>query len=392
MVLKYILIKPITDITGSVYEIRFQKFRMELKFVNKYVLIICLLIAMTNTISALAQPNKDLWQMNGTLVKYAYAENADSGREHIILELKDTNAIPVWFAVDIHRSVCFTDKCRPLNLWIFWNGTGGYLGFDLYNDDPLTKTDHESFSQADYSKLHWLLADTAPIIKYIKEEDLVVDTAIHTEEVDGYSGATRPSLQQELVQDAAYTCYTLWHIVYGTIQKEIGKLIDQRVNSSYLKSVFDHQESTYKLWAINFIKRHPQYDSAFSSTVIELITSDDENLSKQALNYFESIRLSEPGTQLKLTSMMDVFPEQRGYELLWKLKKLDKVNDKTILILLEKFNEGKIKTPLLGYIYDLIQPENLQDDGIKKILKDLVSHKNLYVRKLTSQLLDKYKQ
>ncbi len=365
---------------------------MKLKFINKYVLKIGLLITMTNTSSALAQPNKDLWQMKGTFVQHAYPDKADSGRKQIIYELKDTDAIPVWFAVDIHRSVCFTDKCRPLNLWLFWDGTGAYSGFDLYNHEPLTKTDHVAFSRPDYSKLHRLLADTGSIIKSIKEEDLVFDTAMNTEDVDGYTGATRPSLHEVLVKDAAYTCYTLWHIVYGSIQKEIVKLIDQEVNSSYLKSVFDQKESTYKLWAINFIKRHPEYDSAFLSNLVELIKSNDENLSERALNYFEPKQLSEPATQAKLASMMDVFPEQRGYELLWRLKKLDKVNDKTIWILLEKFNRGKIKTPLLGYIYDLIQPENLQDDGIKKKLKDLVSHNNLYVRKLTSQLLDKYKQ
>ena len=347
---------------------------------------------MRNMNSAFSQPAHELWNMKGTLIKHTYGNNTEPDKPGIIFELKDTNALPIWFATDVHEVVCFKGECRPLNLWVFWNGTGGYLGFDLYRDEQLMKTDHVEFTQDDYAKLHHLLADTGSILKNVKKEDLIIDTIISNDRVDAYTGPTRPSLQEALVKNAAYSCYALWHTVYGTIQKKIVKLIEQEVNASYLKSVFDQKDSTYKLWAVHFIKRHPEYDSAFLPEIMELIKNNDENLSVQALNYFEATQLSQPATQAKLASMMDVFPEQRQYELLWKLKRLNKVNDNTIWILLEQFNQGKVKTPLLGYIYDLIQPENFRDDRIEKTLNGFLSHKNLYIRMLTSQLLNNYKK
>ncbi len=102
---------------------------------------------------ALSQPGIDFWKMKGILVKHPYQNEDDSSSQKVLLELKNEKGLPLWFATDVHSNVCLTKECLPLNLWLFWNGAGGYLGFQLYNNEPLTKTDDVVFTQQGYSAL-----------------------------------------------------------------------------------------------------------------------------------------------------------------------------------------------------------------------------------------------
>jgi hypothetical protein len=166
----------------------------------------------------LAQPKSvDFLGMKGDRYTHIYIDKNDSLSSQEIIELRNEKGLALWFGRDFQKIVCLTGQCRKVHLWLFWDGCGNYLGFQEHPEDPLTKTDHAVFNSEDYLKLHQILSDSVSVLKDLKQEDLIVRTEKDDKNpnIDAVSGATQLSLQEYLVRNAAYTCYTLWHTVYG---------------------------------------------------------------------------------------------------------------------------------------------------------------------------------
>jgi hypothetical protein len=145
-----------------------------------------------------------------------------------LFELQNENGLPIWFGRHIFKDVCISGECKMIRLWLFWDGAGNYLGLQIPEQEPLTKSDHTPFEPEDYDKLEDILRDTASILKDLKPEDLIIvpDTidAYKAYEVDGYTAATQPALAEVMVKDAVYTCHTC------------GTLFTARFKQKYLKS------------------------------------------------------------------------------------------------------------------------------------------------------------
>ena len=330
----------------------------------------------------------DFKDLDGTRFTYSFVDPSDSLSSPEIIELRDEIGIPVWFGRDFRKVVCLTGQCRLVHLWIFWDGAGNYLGFQEHPGEPLTKTDHTFFTAADYQKLQGILADSVSVLKHLKQEELIVKPEKHEGKVDAVSSATQPSLKEYLVKNAAYTCYTLWHTVYGITRNGIVRLLEERGDEKYLKLIFEKNDATYLRWAIDFIGRNPEYHSTFYRQLIGLIKSKDEILSQRALNCFSKCRLSDTALQKELILSFEDFAYQRKFELLWKLSEVQYIDNGVILHLLDLFEKEQMNASLLGYAYKLIRPENLKDPRIKKKLNSFVIHKNLYVRNITQKVLE----
>lgn len=202
------------------------------------------------------------------------------------------------------------------------------------------------------------------------------------------TSATQPSLKEYLVRNAAYTCYTLWHTVYGSTRNEIVRLLEERADENYLKLIFENNDAVYLRWVIDFIGRNPEYHSTFYRQLIDLIKSKDEITSQRAMNYFSKDRLSNTTLQKELILSFEDFGYQRKFELLWKFSEVQYIDNKVILHLLDLFENDQINASLLGYAYKLIRQENLEDSRIKKKLKSFEVHINLYVRNITKKVLE----
>lgn len=330
----------------------------------------------------------DYLNMHGKKLIHLFPDMEDSLSSSEIIELRDGKGLPVWFGRDIRKVVCLTGQCRIVHVWLFWDGTGNYLGFQEHQGDPLTKTDHTVFSVADKQKLHRILGDSVSVLKNLKQEELIVKPDKTDQKVDAVSSATQPSLQEYLVKNAAYTCYTLWHTVYGGTRDEIFRILEKRADKDYLKLVFESNNPEYLRWAISFIRRHPDFHADFYPRMIDQIKNRNETVSGQALAYFSKDRLSDVGLQNELIRSFEDFSYQRKFELLWKLSEVKRIDDEVIVHLLDMFKNDQINASLLGYSYKLIRPENLEDKRIWERLKEFTTHKNLYVRNLAQGILE----
>lgn len=325
--------------------------------------------------------------MKGSRFIHAISDKTDSLSSQEIVELRDSEGIPVWFSRDIFKTVCLTGECRMVRLRLLWKGNGDFLGMQIPENAPLTKTDHSEFKPEDYQKLYSILADSLSILKSLKLTDLTVEKKDEQSinQVDAISGATQPFIYEYVVRNAVYTCYTLWHTVYGPTRTNIMAILENRANKDYLQKLFVRNYPQYLIWAIDFINRHPEYHSEFYTEILNLIKSEDANLSRKAIGYFTPDRMLDKNIQIALARITGEASPQSKFEIIWKFSALPKVSNDALLILLEHYEKRQINASLLGYVCKLIQFDNLQDSRIIQKLKKLSKDKNPYVRNLITE-------
>lgn len=338
-------------------------------------------------------PQTDFWKMEGTRITHLFEDKADSLSAPELFELQDENGLPVWFGRHFFKDVCMTGKCKMIRLSLFWDGAGNYLGMNIPEEEPLTKSDHTEFVTADYQKLDIILRDTSSILKDLKSEELIIvpDSIdpYKAYEVDGYTGATQPALAEVVVKDAVYTCHTLWHTVYGPTQKEIHEILERRVSEEYLSLMFKSKNPNYSLWAIQSIEKYPEYHENFYSQIINCIKSENTGLANKALSYFASPILADTIVQNQLVKIMPDVDMNFRYEILWKLIGVKKVDGQVVIMLLKMFESKTLGVGTLHLIYRLISTEHLsKNQEIVQIVNGLSETENTYIRNMTRKLLN----
>lgn len=174
----------------------------------------------------------------------------DVGETTSIEALTDQNGILYWHR-KIKTPVCQTGECKSVYVGLYWYPSGAFLGLDVY-DEPLTKTDHSIFFDADYKRLIDVLSSDRSILGEYAYDDLVGSPV---EGVDGITGATREDIAAVAVRDAVYTTFTLWHLVHDGEGAQIRNLTAQ-----YLKNNEDGLQC--------FIR---STDLRFHSLILELL-------------------------------------------------------------------------------------------------------------------------
>ncbi len=350
-------------------------------------MVVLLVIFHTHTLS---KEFNNFCEINlGSLVVHII-NDSDSLSSPKLLEFLCTDSLPGWYARDIVKVVCSDTLCRLARLRLFWNIKGEYLRFEVPEGDPLTKLDHVPFTKSDYERLDQILRDNLSPFRNVKEKDLTIaslDKKATDDKVDGYTGATTPSLREYAIKGAVYTCYALWHTVYGTTSEKIKQIENNKVSKEYISRLFSREDDLFTSYAIALVQEHPKYDSVFIETIIPLVKSTNEQVSFQALNYFTKEQLSVPVIQKQLVQIFSLISYQRKFELLWKLAEVPSVEDEIILVLLHLFEDQQINSSLLGYVYKLIHSYNLKNPLIIEKLNDFSKHENLYVRNITQKVL-----
>ena len=366
------------------YELSKNSYRCEVYYFG--LLSVLLLLFMENSFSQ--KSGKGFEEMKGTLFTHVITDRTDTLGSKEITELRDDKGVSLWFSREIFLNVCLTGECRLVRVRIYWTGAATYLGLVSPEDYPLTKADHSVFTPADYEKLDQILSVSLSILKRLKINDLIIKTTeLNKKHIDGHSGATQPSLSEYVVKNSVYTCYSLWQTVYGSTLGKIRSIIEQRTDDNYLRIVFSRKNPKYLLWAIDFVRGHPQFHPSFYREIMNLIRSEDINISQRALHYFTPALLSNPYIQKDLARVIEEASSNMKFEIIWKLSPLRHIDNDAILILLEQFESQKLSAGLLGYVYMLIHPDNMEDARIEAKIKNISKDNNLYVRNITEKIL-----
>lgn len=353
-----------------------------------------------------AFPSQDFLGMKGLTVSHIIKNSTDSLSDNKIVELQDKNGLTIWFGRYFYKDICVTGICRMVKLWIFWDGGGNYLGLQMDEREPLTKSDHTPFEREDYVRLDEILADTVSILKELQYEDLVIEEKSEISvdnkaekslfEVDGYTSATLPSLTEYVVKDAVFTCYTLWHTVYGETKVHIEDLLEDRIDSQYIFKLLNGNDNQ-KLFALEMIKQNNSFFSEFESQSLFLIASQNKNISEKALSLITPQYLSNPQKQLKFIELMDNSLSETKYEIIYKMQLVDNVSPDAIILLIDKYLTAKISAGGLNQIYKIISKQTvtnktiLSNNEIEKRLSQLSKHPDPYTSNLTKNFLNSIK-
>lgn len=140
---------------------------------------------------------------------------------------------PVAFSRNIHTAVCGDTVCRLVNLTLYWEITGKFMGYSIPTGEELTKKEHEPFMESDYQRLNEILADSSSLLRFYALDE-VGPVQKTVAKIDGITGATIPDLSSWIVPNAAYTSSTLWHITYGATRDSVMAYTSKNLLSIHL--------------------------------------------------------------------------------------------------------------------------------------------------------------
>ncbi len=132
------------------------------------------------------------------------------------------DGLPQKYTTILSTPVCDDGLCQVLELKVYWNLIGNYVNYDTVAGMPLTKFDHLPFVDADYEKLHQILADQHSVLERKSLDELFdSDSLRQSNRVDATTGATDQAIKHAIVEGALYSSYALWHLVNGNVKTKI---------------------------------------------------------------------------------------------------------------------------------------------------------------------------
>lgn len=303
----------------------------------------------------------------------------DTATNESILLQKTKDKIPLYYFKKIKGEVCLTKECRRLDMLVYWNITGRYLGFELPKGEFLSKYNHEPFTEKEYQQLHELLADESLPLDNVSYEKLLAKPQKKLEKVDGYSGATSKDISKMVVKGAAFTTYKLWNTVNGPTMDLVSQLTENQLSSSLLHRILQSQDITDKLWAIHRMDAVERLTLELQTTLLELISSDDFYLSYTALKAINSTHLNNSELQIRLFSIYQNANQSISTAILKKLMEAPFLSSQIIetsSVLLPQLNGQQ-----LAMLLQLYTKHNITDAAIYRAVVKMLSNENKFISK-----------
>ena len=263
----------------------------------------------------------------------------DTAVDHALYLLSDRDSLPLLYYANLQTPVCIDHVCKPVHLEIYWNLLGNYVGYGSYDEYPLTKYDHEEFAQKDHELLHRLLQDRHSVIERRELSDLfdpslVADRQVEYrgQKVDAVSGATIREISESVVEGALFSCYTLWHLVHGSVRSAIQSRLDSIWSPELLQYFLYSDVADYQYYALR-----------------QLAAASYEEHFDRILDLYHE------GAELRRTYILKKFPEHIWADSSKVSRILDHFEDGEInsrTLMLEKINSGSeaISGQLVGLI------------------------------------------
>ena len=213
--------------------------------------------------------SQGIWGQANKTLSYGFADNTyHSLNEEVVFEfdgvfpnqkfscisLRSSENKLIAYKANITTAVCDDTLCQIVECTIYWDITGKYLGYNIYDNKPLTKFDHQAFSSSDYEKLHHLLNDRHSVLSQKRKEEILDKSIkIKSDKYDAITGATAIELKEVVVAKASYTSYTLWYIANGQIVEKIRKHTDKNISRNQTIDLLDSKNNREQLLALKHL-------------------------------------------------------------------------------------------------------------------------------------------
>ncbi|WP_339924553.1 hypothetical protein [uncultured Cyclobacterium sp.] len=314
----------------------------------------------------------------------------DSLANRDIYQVKTSTGTPVHYYIELQEGVCFENECRPLNILIYWNITGRYLGFELVDGEFLSKYDHEPFSQMEYKQLHQLLADPfLPLGNYTFEE-LVKRPETDSTSLDGVSGATMKDVLEYIVPGAAYTTHKLWNVIHGPIQQQVSKLTAQQLDALLFNKILESSDESDWTWAIERIGLLPDLDDFVIKSIVQILIEGEHFQSYLLLKSLSSRQLESEHLQLHLFNLIGKVDFSIENMIFDKLVDASLLHGSVVHASISILKE--LSGAQLGKLLKLYSHHNIENAGFNQELSHLVPNENSFVERQVLQFLENQNQ
>ena len=215
------------------------------------------------------------------------------------------NNFPEAFCRNIHTAVCIDSLCRLVDIKLYWEITGKFIGYSLPPGEELTKREHVPFLESDYKRLSEILSDsTSQLGFYSTEEIHPVKQAV--KKSDGITGATLPDLSPWIVPEAAYTSYTLWHLVYGATRDSIMNYTKKNLLSNQLlTNILNNKDPYNKIMALRWVSESDMTASQFIEPALTILRSGSYQSSGQALKFLKFSGIDQERLQMESIKLLE---------------------------------------------------------------------------------------
>jgi hypothetical protein len=284
---------------------------------------------------------------------------------------------PLHYYRRLKGNVCFDDKCRLLDVVVYWNITGRYLGFELPPKEFLSKTEHEPFTEDEYQRLNTLLADEQSALASMSYEELVPRQRFIAKGIDGVTSATAKNVLDYIVKGAAYTTYTMWHFIYGPTRQRVVDLTLKSLSPDLIIRILESGNSYDKLWVLNNIRGNVIPNPEVISYLLRLIDRNNYSLSERAINAISPNDLKSDSLQVNLFSKFNQVDYSLKKLLVGKLKESPFLNEQVKDGFAAQL--GQLSAELFGDVLALYHKFSVQDTQTTKAVSLLLRADNRFI-------------
>ncbi len=294
-----------------------------------------------------------------------------------LFQIRAKEGFPITYFRKIRSNICFDNKCRLLDIVLYWNITGRYLGFELPEGEFLSKTKHEPFNVAEYTSLHEILKDSMSQLRYLPYNAMTPKMDVKSSLVDAVASPTAPEISELVVKGAAYTTYKLWHFVYGITQIEVEKLTMKELSASLLIKILESSSLTDKIWAINRSGNFLINNLELQTKLFEMVNNKDYNLAERVLHVVNFKEKPSDNLQLLLVKKLAESNYSIKKLILDKLKEAPQLNSQTVTDLAHqlKFLNGE----LVGNVLAIFKKNQVNDVEIGLLVAHLLENNNNFI-------------
>ena len=200
----------------------------------------------------------------------------EAPRVYPLIATQDEQGQPAGYALSFETHVCVDEQCRMVHITMHWNALGYYQRLECPPQLPLTRKEHEPFTPEDYAKLDRILKDRESILAS-QPLEVLVQPMLQAEnpEIDGWSGATPQTVKDSVVEDAAFTTWTMWHWANGQIVPKLQELTERRVTPDYLRRLLRSEDRREVDFALRYLQKHPGSDEFMVEEIFLVLERSD---------------------------------------------------------------------------------------------------------------------
>jgi len=283
-------------------------------------------------------------------------------------------SLPEAFSRNIYTAVCIDSLCRPVDITLYWEVTGKYLGYSFPPGEELTKREHVPFLESDYKRLSEILSDsTSQLGFYSPEEIHPVKQAV--KKTDGITGATLPDLSPWIVPEAAYTSYTIWHLTYGATRDSIISYAKKHhLSNELLINILQNKDPYNQIMALRWISESDLNSNQFIEPALTILQSGNYQSSRQALKFLKLSGIDKERLQMESVKLLESEEFRIKNLVIEYIRESDKLTGPVVQALINHINSDNYY--LVNVILSLLEKRYNPDYDDQRKLCLLLDSKN----------------